>query len=163
MPSIHIVKGISQQANVTDVAAHVERHRPDLLLVDGVYLMRDELTGDVGTPQALTSLTQSFKAMADTWHIPVVITSQLLRSKIDRKHGADGGSFGWSSSFEMDADTAIVLEDTESEQHKKLKIVASRNSANLTAYLQWDWASATFKEIEGDPFAAAGGRDASPW
>lgn len=164
MPSIHIVKGIAQQATVTDIAAHVERHRPDLLCVDGVYLMRDELTGDVGTPQALTSLTQSFKALADTWQIPVVITSQLLRSKVDRKRGADGGSFGWSSSFEMDADVAIVLDETESEQYKKLKIVASRNSANVTAYLQWDWSTATFREIEGDPFAsAAAGHDAARW
>lgn len=164
MSDFHIVKGIAQQATITDIAAHVERHRPDLLCVDGVYLMRDELTGDVGTPQALTSLTQSFKALADTWQIPVVITSQLLRSKVDRKRGADGGSFGWSSSFEMDADVAIVLDETEVDQYKRLKIVASRNSANLAVYLRWDWSTATFEEIEGDPFTAtAGSNDAARW
>lgn len=162
MPSFHLEKGVAHHTTVTEISARVEQHRPDILLVDGVYLMKDELTGDVGTPQALTSLTQSFKAVADTWGIPVVITSQLLRSKVDKKKGADGGSFGWSSSFEMDADVAIVLEETEADDIKLLKIVASRNSPNLSTYLRWSHASAVFEEIEGDPFADKGGRRDEP-
>lgn len=162
MPDFHIVKGIAHEATVTQISAQLERHHPDFLCVDGVYLMRDELTGEVGTPRAITSLTQSFKRLADTWAIPVVITSQLLRSKIDRKKGADGGSFGWSSSFEMDADIAIALDLTDDAMVKLLKIVASRACPNVEAYIRIDWSRGVCEEMAANPFENAGGGTGAP-
>jgi len=157
MASFHIHKGIAHQATITQIAASIERNRPDLLAVDGIYLMRDELTGDVGTPQAITSLTQSFKRLADTWAIPVIITSQLLRSKVDRKKGADGGSFGWASSFEMDADIAMALDPTDDDAVKLLKIVASRNCPNVQSHIRIDWSRGACEELAQSPFEATTG------
>lgn len=164
MPSFHIEKGIAQLATVSDIRGRIERHRPDLLLVDGIYLMRDERTGEVGTPQAITSLTQSFKSLADRYEIPTVITSQFLHSKVDRKKRADANSFGYASSFAMDSDVTLALDPTDHDDVKCLKIVASRNCPNVEVYVTWDWASGTFQEAPENPYAsAAAGAKQSPW
>jgi replicative DNA helicase len=165
MPAFHVVKGIAQSCTISEISAHLQRHRPDMLLVDGVYLMRDELTGEVGTPPALTSLTQNFKRLADTWEIPVVITSQLLRSKLGRNGAAHAGSFGWSSSFEQDSDVVMGMEPTDDDNIKLLKILASRNCPVTSAYLRWDWSNARFEELEENPFGpdTSGGEHAPRW
>lgn len=163
MPSFHLEKGISHVTTLSQIAAKIERHQPDLLLVDGIYLMRDEMTGEVGTPQAITSITQGFKSLADRYEIPTVITSQFLAAKVGKK-GPDAFSFGYSSSFAMDADVALAVDSTDAETIRSLRIVASRNCPNLEVFLNWDWSRGVFEEMDDNPFGAgAGGSVASPW
>lgn len=159
--SFHIEKGIAQMTTLGEIASRLEHHKPDLLLVDGIYLMKDEVSGEVGTPRAITSITQGFKALADTWQIPTVITSQILPSKVDRKTGAGAASFGWSSSFAMDASVALAMDPTEDDEIKRLKIVASRTCPNVDVYLHFDWEHGTCAEMAENPFHTASGKGGS--
>lgn len=134
---------------VSAMAAKASQHTPDVLFVDGVYLMIDEVTGEANTPQALTGITRSFKRLAQRLNIPIVLTTQTLLWKM-KKNQISENSIGYSSSFLQDSDVILGLERIEDEEDVRLlKIVASRNCGPAFVECTWDWASGIFEEVEG--------------
>lgn len=133
---------------VSGLAAKISKHEPDVVFIDGVYLMIDEVSGEANTPQALTNITRSLKRMAQRLDIPVVITTQTLLWKM-RGNRVSENSIGWSSSFLQDSDVIIGLERVEDQEDvRNLKIVASRNCGSVETPLLWDWESGVFEELE---------------
>jgi replicative DNA helicase len=137
---------------LTGVAAKIDKYKPDLVIIDGVYMMTDEVTGEVNTPQALTNITRGSKRLAQNKEIPVVITTQVLEWKMDKKKGVTSSSIGYSSSFGQDADVIVAVEKTERENINKIKIVLARNAQNVEVYCEWDWSTGTFEELSYNPF-----------
>lgn len=131
---------------IDSLMAKVDQLRPDVLFVDGVYLMFDQVTGDANTPQALTNITRGLKRAAQRLNIPIVITTQTLLWKMKGgKVSAD--SIGYSSSFFQDSDVILGLEPIEhDEKVRNLKIVQSRNCPPVDAPLVWDWDTGCFHE-----------------
>ena len=76
---------------------------------------------------------------------------------MDKKKGITSNSIGYSSSFAQDSNTIIGVEKTDDPNINKLKIVLSRNAPPTETYVQWDWETATFEELNDDPFE--GGAD----
>lgn len=166
--SVHRIQGMrpfilsnDTQSNttLTGVFAKVDRYKPDLLIVDGVYMMQDENGEAPGSPQALTNITRGFKRGAQNFDLPVIITTQVLEWKMDRKKGVTANSIGYSSSFAQDSDVIIAAENTDDPTIKKIKIVMARNAPPLESYVQWDWETGNFQELSENPFAAEGGDD----
>jgi replicative DNA helicase len=150
----------ADSANATTlsgIAAKIDQYKPDIVFVDGVYLLQDENGEKAGSPQALTNLTRGFKRMAQNRSIPVVISSQVLEWKMDRKKGITSNSIGYSSSFAQDSDTIIGVEKTDDDNIQKLKIVLARHSPSLETYVMWNWENGTFEELDSDPFIGAEG------
>lgn len=137
---------------VTGVAAKAEKYEPDLLIVDGVYMMQDENGEAPGSPQALTNITRSLKRMGQNQDLPVIITTQVLEWKMDKKRGVTSNSIGYSSSFAQDSDVVIAVENTDDPMIKKIKVVMSRNCPPVESYVQWDWARSDFRELAENPF-----------
>ncbi len=134
---------------VSAMGAKIANAAPELAIIDGVYLMLDETTGESNTPQALTNITRSFKRLAQRLNIPIIITTQTLLWKM-RKNTLNENSIGYSSSFLQDSDVVLGLERIEDEdQMRKLKIVASRNCGPAEVDLIWDWGIGRFEEIDG--------------
>lgn len=132
---------------VTGLAAKIDKLRPSVVFVDGVYLMVDERTGKQNEPIALTNITRDLKQLAMSREIPVVISTQVLLWKMKgRKVSAD--AIGYSSSFYQDSDVILGLQrqDEEDDTSRELKIVASRNCGPATADLLWDWEEGKFEE-----------------
>lgn len=147
-------------ATVSGLAAKISMHEPDIVFIDGVYLMIDELTGEANSPQALTNITRALKRMAQRLDIPVVITTQTLLWKM-RGTKVSENSIGWSSSFLQDSDVIIGLERVEDEDDvRNLKIVASRNCGSVEAPLLWDWESGVFEELGSTDIPEAEDEDA---
>ena len=136
---------------VSAIQSKVQVLQPDVIFIDGVYLMLDEQTGESNTPQALTGITRSLKRLAQRMNKPVVITTQALNWKT-KKGKVSTDSIGYSSSFLQDADVVFGLEkeDETVDDTRILKVMAARNSANVEASLMWDWASGMFREMNGD-------------
>ena len=138
---------------ITTSAIHskVQTLQPDVIFIDGVYLMVDENTGESNTPQALTGITRSLKRLAQKTNKPVVITTQALNWKT-KKGKVSTDSIGYSSSFLQDADVVFGLEreDENVDDTRILKVMAARNSGNVEATLMWDWASGTFREMSSN-------------
>lgn len=139
------------------VQAKIDKYKPDVLIVDGVYMMTDQVTGEVNTPQALTNITRGFKRMAQNNDIPIIITTQVLEWKMDKKKGIQSSSIGYSSSFAQDADVIIGVEKTEDVNTNKVKIVLARNAPPQETYVRWDWSEGTFEELGYNPFTDEGG------
>jgi replicative DNA helicase len=137
---------------LTGIEAKVEKYDPDILIVDGMYMMQDENGEKPGSPQAMTNLTRGFKRMAQNKNIPIIITTQVLEWKMDKKIGITANSVGYSSSFAQDADALIGVENTDDAMVKKVKVVIARNSPPVNIAVQWDWETGVFEELADDYF-----------
>lgn len=136
---------------VSAIQSKVQTLKPDVVFIDGVYLMVDEQTGEMNTPQALTGITRSLKRLAQKMDVPVVITTQALNWKT-KKGKVSTDSIGYSSSFLQDADVVFGLEreDENVDDTRILKVMAARNSGNVETSLIWDWSSGLFREMTTD-------------
>ena len=132
---------------VTGLCAKIEKYKPDILFVDGVYLMHDELTGEAETERSLRSLTRQMKHVAQRYDIPVVVSTQTLRSKM-RGGKVTADSIGYTSSFLQDSDIVLVLQrqDEEDDSSRSLTVAASRISGMGSTDLLWDWEEGRFEE-----------------
>ena len=132
---------------VTGLAAKIEKIKPDIVFVDGVYLMVDEATGESNTPQALTNITRNLKRLAQKQRIPIVITTQVLLWKM-KKRQVSADAIGYSSSFFQDSDVILGLQkqDEEDDSSRELRVVASRNCGPASTDLLWDWEEGKFEE-----------------
>jgi len=132
---------------VSGLQAKIEKIRPEIVFVDGVYLMIDERSGEAGTPQALTSITRDLKRLAQRYEIPLVVSTQVLLWKM-KKRQVSADSIGYSSSFFQDSDVILGLQkqDEDDDSSRELRIVASRNSGPASSDLLWDWEGGRFEE-----------------
>ncbi len=136
---------------VSSIHSKVQTLQPDVVFIDGVYLMMDEQTGESNTPQSLTNITRSLKRLAQKVNKPVIITTQALNWKT-KKGKVSTDSIGYSSSFLQDADVVFGLEreDELVDDTRILKVMAARNSGNVEAPMIWDWNSGLFREMTTD-------------
>lgn len=132
---------------VTGLAAKIDKLRPDIVFVDGVYLMTDEVTGESNSPQALTNITRNLKHLAMAKKLPMVISTQVLLWKM-KKRQVSADAIGYSSSFYQDSDVILGLQkqDEEDDTSRELRIVASRNCGPASTDLLWDWEEGKFEE-----------------
>lgn len=144
--AFHLVDSASG-TTVSALAARIETLKPDVVFVDGVYLMIDEITGERNSPQALTNITRNLKALAQRINKPIVITTQVLAWKMKGKN-VSADAVGYSSSFHQDADCILALQrdGEEDEPTRTLRIVESRNSGPASVDLLWDWEHGRFTE-----------------
>jgi replicative DNA helicase len=138
------------------VQAKIQQYRPAIVFIDGIYMMQDtDAYYEQGSPQQLTALTRALKRMARQVNIPVVITTQLLTSKMPKRKVQDMGdgtgttanAIGYSSSFAQDSDMVIAVEHTNVDTTKVVRVVLSRNSKRMWVKVDWNWATGTFQEI----------------
>jgi replicative DNA helicase len=133
---------------VTGLCAKIEKFEPEIVFVDGMYLMHDEDTGEKETERSLRSLTRNMKQVAQRYDIPVIVSTQTLESK--RRGGkVTANSIGYTSSFLQDSDIVLVLQrqDEEDDTSRSLTIAASRISGMGSADLLWDWEEGRFEEF----------------
>ena len=134
--------------SLPQISAKIEEHQPEVIIVDGVYLLDSHPDFAPGSPQALTHLSRSFKKLAQNYDATIILTTQALQQKLQ------GGklsphSIGYSSSFFQDSDLVIGLEMNEAkdEDQRELSILASRNSGTTSVTLDWLWDDGVFAEL----------------
>ena len=134
-------------ATITGLSLKIEKLQPDIIFVDGVYLMIDEVTGEANTPMALTNITRSMKRLAQKHKKPIVMTTQVLTQKM-RRGQVTADAIGYSSSFYQDSDVIFALQrqDENDDSSRLLRIVASRNCGPAEVELLWDWEEGRFEE-----------------
>ena len=141
----HLVDAVNG-LTIDTLVAKAEQLKPDILFIDGVYLMLDQVTGDANTPQALTNITRGLKRVAQMLDIPVIITTQTLLWKMKGgKVSAD--SIGYSSSFFQDSDVILGLEPVETDDRRRmLRVVQARNCGPADVPITWDWDTGCFHD-----------------
>jgi replicative DNA helicase len=134
---------------VSAIASKIQSKNPDIVFIDGTYLMIDEQTGESNTPQAITNITRSLKRLAQKIKKPIVISTQVLTWKM-RGGNVTADAIGYSSSFHQDADVIFGLQkiDENVDDMRLLRVIASRNSGFTEASLTWDWNTGAFREMD---------------
>ena len=142
----HLVDAVGG-LTIDSLLAKAEQLKPDILFVDGVYLMMDQVTGEANTPQALTNITRGLKRVAQRLNIPIIISTQTLLWKMKGgKVSAD--SIGYSSSFFQDSDVILGLEPIETEEEARLlKVVQARNCPPSETIITWNWDTGCFHDV----------------
>jgi replicative DNA helicase len=132
---------------ITGLCAKIEKFEPEILFVDGMYLMFDEETGETESERSLRSLTRGMKRVAQRYDIPVIVSTQTLRSKM-RGGRVTADSIGYTSSFLQDSDIVLVLQrqDEDDDTSRSLTVAASRISGMGSTDLLWDWEEGRFEE-----------------
>jgi replicative DNA helicase len=148
---------------VSALAAKIEKVKPELVFVDGVYLMLDEQTNESNTPQALTNITRALKNLALRIDIPIVISTQTLLWKMKGgKVSAD--SIGYSSSFFQDSDVILALQPIDNDdEHRELRVEESRHCGKEAVTLIWRWETGCFHDDDIDQTTCTGCATASHW
>jgi len=136
---------------VSAIASKIQNKNPDIVFIDGTYLMIDEQTNESNTPQALTNITHSLKRLAQKIQKPIVISTQVLNWKM-KKGQVTADAIGYSSSFHQDADVIFGLqrEDEAVDDTRLLRVIASRNGGLSEVSLVWDWNTGHFREISDE-------------
>lgn len=136
---------------VSALSSKVQEYQPDLLIVDGVYLMDDEEGEPKGSPQALTNITRSLKRLAQRFDIPVVATTQVLSWKLNNKktRAVTADAIGYSSSFAQDADLVLGVErNPDIDDQAIIRVVIARSAPTGEVHIKWDWTTMEFEEID---------------
>lgn len=136
---------------ITGISNKIQSLQPDIVFIDGVYLMTDEQSGERNTPLALTNITRSLKRVAQQFQVPIVMSTQALSWKM--KNGSvTADSIGYSSSFFQDSDVLYGLqrEDDAVDDTRLFKLMAGRNVSPMEVSLLWDWNTGDFREITGE-------------
>lgn len=155
-----ITSDITSATTLSGVYAKAQQYQPDIIFVDGAYLMDPEGNHDKGSPQHLTELTRGFKRMAQTLRLPIVITTQALLSR--SRNGLTADSIGYSSSFAQDSDGVYgVRADERVRNVSKLSVILQRSGPTGSAYVETIWDQGRIEEIDRADYEAAAAKAAS--
>lgn len=141
----------SSLTTVSALAGKVQQHRPQLLIVDGVYLMDDENGEPKGSPQALTNITRSLKRLAQRFDIPIIGTTQVLSWKLNNRktRAITAEAIGYTSSFAQDSDIVLGVEsDPDIDDQAIIRVVLARSSPKGEVRIKWDWQNMNFTEVD---------------
>lgn len=130
------------------VYAETLRHKPDIVFVDYVGLMKTQgsMRG-VKKYQQLTDITQDLKVNARMLRIPIVMAAQTNRS--GAKDGADLDNVADAVSISQDSDTVIGLfqdEDMERDREMEMRVNKSRSGPRPKFKAIWDHETPEFRE-----------------
>ena len=148
-----VTEDTSSLTTVSALAAKVKEFKPDILFVDGVYLMDDENGEPKGSPQALTNITRSLKRLAQNSDIPVIGTTQVLSWKLGNKKSRriTADSIGYTSSFAQDSDLIVGVEsDPDIDNQSIIRVVLARSAPLGEIRINWDWNNMDFTEVGED-------------
>jgi replicative DNA helicase len=153
------VEDAAGHSTVTSIQALIQETHPVLVVIDGVYFMTDEVTGQQGSSdhQALTNISRALKRLAKTQKVTVLATAQTLFGKT-LKGKTNLFGMGYTSAFSQDADVVIGIEAMEDQPTLGVvRILGNRSGAQgIDFHLSWDLNTGLVEEVEGESGDAGG-------
>jgi replicative DNA helicase len=148
-PPFVLVHDMTSTTTLSSVAAKVAQYQPDLVIVDGVYMMDSEIPGvEAIDTRSLTKISRGLKRLAQRTKIPIIGTTQALDSKWNKKTGLVSSATGYTSAFAQDCDLMLGLEPADDDGIAKLRILDGRNAKKMLTHIKFDWEKGDMSEIE---------------
>lgn len=133
---------------VTAIGAKIDMLKPDIVIVDGVYMMEDEEGFDKGSPQALANIVSGLKFMAMNRQICIIDVTQSTPART-KGETLNNDSIMGSRAFAQYSNVVIGVERTEEKNIRKLKIIMTRRGTPTECLVRMDFDTGTFIEMEG--------------
>lgn len=134
---------------VTAIGAKIDLLKPDIVIVDGVYMMEDEEGFDKGSPQALANIVAGLKFMAMNRQICIIDVTQSTPART-KGETLNNDSIMGSRAFAQYSNVVIGVERTEEKNVRKLKIIMTRRGTPTETLVMMDFDTGSFFEIEGE-------------
>lgn len=136
---------------VSSVVSVIEQEKPDLVLVDGAYLMEDE-QGAKDDWLRVTHITRDLKKIAKNWHIPIMINTQADQNT-SKKTGPSLGDIKYSQAIGQDSDNILALFRDEimiNDNEMGVRVLKQREGVLGKAIINWNFNIMNFKSIYSD-------------
>lgn len=130
---------------VLSVTAKIDEYRPDIVFIDGAYLLRDDQNAK-SKVEKLYNITQDLKRMARRMKMPVIITCQLKRGTHGDRGGDDLlGTLQWSDSFGQDSDEVIkIYTKPEFKKTMYISLIKQREGETGDIVSSWNFETMNF-------------------
>ena len=117
-------KGDRSVGGVNSLQAKIREFQPDLVIVDGMYLMRDD-RGQVRTIdwKSIAHISQDLKSTADMFNIPVIGITQANRGASKNAKDSDVAEIAYADAIGQDCDMAIRVQKREDPQTNENEII----------------------------------------
>lgn len=136
---------------VNGLRTKVEKYKPDLICVDGVYLMRNDRDGKRSIKwDNITAITQDLHDVCLEYNRPIVGTTQANRDSEDKKGEATMRGMAFSDSFAQDCDLGINVirkPGTDPKQAELAMVVTGARESCLHGFAIHGQPAINFSEI----------------
>lgn len=130
------------------IAGEIEKYKPDIVFIDGVYLMNDDRKSNTDT-EKVYHITADLKRIAKNYKIPIVINSQADKST-STKTGPELENISYAQSIGRDSDVVMAVYRTEmmyTDKEMGLKVLKNREGTTGKLLISWDFSDMQFKQI----------------
>lgn len=139
--------------DINSLGVIVERESPDLLIVDGLYLLLDKFAPkNQDRTERVASNIEFLKRLAKREHIPILTSTQFNRKVSENKEdSASVGKIAMSDVVGMSSDYIFALLQTPKLRQRKqmrLKTLKVREDIRATLTLNWDFDNMDFSQAE---------------
>lgn len=140
---------ISQDCKtISALNAKVEQEEPDLVVIDGAYLLDDEYGEPPQSPQALTHIVKGLHNLAMSRNKVVLAVTQSTPART-KGETLNTDSIMGSRAFVQYSYCVIGIERTEDVCVRRLKIIMGRSYAPCDVMIKFDYDTGDFQELEG--------------
>lgn len=142
---------IETATGVSNVNAKIQQYNPDIIFIDGAYLMEDDRGADQDWLR-VAHITRDLKMLAKTTGKPICINSQA-DSTTSKKTGPELENIGFSKAIGHDSDVVLSLfrdEEMIEDREMKVKILKQREGILGNVMLNWDFSVMDFSAIYSD-------------
>lgn len=116
---------------VSAIAEKINQYSPNIVFIDGVYLMRDE-RGSENRTGGLYNIVEDLKSLCKSTGLPIIVTTQMGKGKSDLE------SIQWADVFSQVSDVIISLEK-EQERELFVRIIGIREGVTGEFRMNFDW------------------------
>lgn len=132
---------------VSHVAAKIERYRPDIVYIDGMYLMDDD-RGSESNWMRITQVARDLKKLAKRSKIPIVVSLQFNRDASNTQGDVQNIAY---ADIAKEADLIFGLFQSEDQRlgnRMTLKLMKQREGERCEFELEWNMEDMIFQELE---------------
>lgn len=158
------VAGSGKFRAVADVEILIEEIHPTIVMIDGVYLMKDPHATKKGGGkyEHVSKVVDELQVLAQRKNVPIVISTQFNRKVGKDKTDAGSEFMGYAYEIAQNCDVMIGLfrsEDDKAAGRMRLRLMETRECNGLDLMVEWDLKRMAFKEIgllQGDDLVPDG-------
>lgn len=131
---------------ISAIGAQCDIHDPDIVIIDGTYMMEDEQGEAMGSPMALAHIVAGAKFLAMRRKLCIVAVTQSTPART-KGEKLNNDSIMGSRAFIQYSNVVIGIERVPDEKTKRiLKIIMSRSCSPCEVLLDFDFDTARFVE-----------------
>ena len=133
-PAFLAVKPRGQGSGISSLQAKIREFQPDIVFVDGMYLMRDDRQ-KIRTIdwKAVAHVSQDLKQTASMFGVPIFGITQANRSATKDGKGADLAELAYADSLAQDCDLCIRVHKQKDQATHEPELVLSFPGARETS------------------------------